>query len=121
MRHWALAATAAVALIVTAGIAVIALSHYGDYADQPPFIPVLVGFIVGQVVTGIAMVWAATLAMRMEQMGWSIALIFGTLVLDFATLGTMPGLLVLVFAIWGSPVAPLESRDSSGGSASVLP
>jgi hypothetical protein len=104
VSHPALAATAATGLVLIAGFVAILISNGGE-----PGTFLILG-ILGLVVTGIALVWAIVLAVRMQRGDWTIVLVTGALVLTVLTVGTLPGLLILVFAIWGPSLAPGESQ-----------
>jgi hypothetical protein len=97
VRHPALAATAAAGLVLIAGFVAILISSGGE-----PGTLLILG-ILGLAVTGIALVWATVLALRMKRpdWAWAIALIVGTLALTVFTFAAMPGLGIFVFAIWG--------------------
>ena len=95
VRHPALAATAAAGLVLIAGFVAILISSGGE-----PGTLLILG-VLGLAVTGIALVWATVLALRMKRGDWAFALIVGTLVLSFVTFFALPGLGIFVFAIWG--------------------
>jgi len=108
VTHRALATTAVAGLVLTACLigSYILYAQYGQGANSVPgFGALWLLWVLGLVVTGIALVRATVLALRMKQWGWAIALVFGTLALGLVTILTLPGLLILMFAIWGPPVA----------------
>lgn len=80
---------------------------------------------LGLLVTAIALVWACVRAIRIRQPRWAVGLLLGTLALAAFTLLTMPGLLILIFAVWGpgrpvtrpaaSPAAPAPALVGVAG------
>jgi hypothetical protein len=66
----------------------------------------LILWLLGVLVTGSALVWSTMLALRMQRRGWAIWLIIVTVALVPLTQLLLPGLLILVFALWGPTDVP---------------
>jgi hypothetical protein len=79
--------------------------------------------IGGLLVTAGALVWASVIAIRLKRWGWTVALVVGTLALVVVTIFSAPGLLILVFAVWG-PDAPRQGpppKEAIVGTHTVPP
>ena len=76
---------------------------------------------LGLFVTLIAMVWACVKALRIGQPRWAVGLFLGTVALAVFTLLTMPGLLILIFAIWGPGKRPAKVVPPSESPVAAAP
>lgn len=108
VRYVGLAIWSALGLVMTAFWvgSYITYGHYTGRAEAQLLADPTYGFFntvafFGLFVTLLALVWACVRALRARRYGWVVWLFLGTLALTVFTLFTMPGLLILVFAIWG--------------------
>lgn len=76
---------------------------------------------LGLFVTLLVLLWACIKAIRIRQPRWALGLFLGTLALTVFTLFTMPGLLVLIFAIRGPgrPSVPPTTQPAAPAPGSV--
>jgi outer membrane protein assembly factor BamB len=109
-----LAAVAGAGLVLTAsfiGILILSGRSGQQTSSMPGFIALSFLWVLGLIVTAGALVWATVLALRMKRWGWASALVIGTLALLFITLFTLPGALIVVFALRGPSAATAGPRD----------